>query len=93
MSSVTNAAELIRANMPFGLGGTLTVQQAWDVGLFIDSQVRPQDPRFAGSVADTRKRFHNTPSSMYGMTVNGVVLGDPATTPPSGTVPNTSSSK
>ena len=93
MTSVTNAAEFIRANMPFGLGGTLTVQQAWDVGLFIDSQVRPQDPRFVGSVAETRKRFHNTPSSMYGMTVNGEVLGGPATTPPFGTVPDTSSSK
>jgi len=93
MSSVTNAAEFIRANMPFGLGGILTVQQAWDVGLFIDSQIRPQDPRFVGSVAETRKRFHDTPSSMYGLTVNGAVLGDPATTPPSGTVPNTSASK
>jgi thiosulfate dehydrogenase len=93
MSSVTNAAEFIRANMPFGLGGTLTVQQAWDVGLFIDSQVRPEDPRFVGSVAETRKRFHNSPSSMYGLTVNGAVLGDPATTPPAGTVPATATGK
>jgi len=93
MASVKNAAEFIRANMPFGQGGTLTLQQAWDVGLFVDSQVRPQDPRFTGDVAETRKKFHDTPMSMYGMTVNGAVLGDPASTPPFGTVPNAGASK
>jgi thiosulfate dehydrogenase len=93
MASVKSAAEFIRANMPFGLGGTLTAQQAWDVGLFIDSQVRPQDPRFVRSVAETRKRFHDTPMSIYGMTVNGAVLGDPATTPAAGTVPDTDGAK
>jgi thiosulfate dehydrogenase len=91
MASVNNAAEFIRANMPFGLGGTLTVQR--DVASFMDSQVRPQDPRFVGNVAETRKRFHNTPYSMYGVTVNGVQLGDPATTPPAGTVLTAGGSK
>lgn len=87
MGSIKNAAEFIHANMPFGLGGTLTPQQAWDVATFMDSQVRPQDPRYAGSVAETRTKFHNTPMSMYGQTVNGAVLGDPAVTPPAGTIP------
>lgn len=87
MASVTNAAKFIHAYMPFGLSGTLSVQQAWDVATFIDSQIRPQDPRFVQSVAATRSRFHNTSSSMYGITVNGVLLGDPATTPADGTVP------
>jgi thiosulfate dehydrogenase len=87
MGSVKNAAEFIRENMPLGLGNTLTVQQTWDVAKYMDSQVRPQDPRFVGSVEETRKRFHNTPFSMYGRTVNGAVLGDPAVTPPAGTVP------
>jgi thiosulfate dehydrogenase len=87
MGSVKNAAEFIRANMPLGLGNTLTEQQAWDVATYIDSQVRPQDPRFVGNVEETRKKFHDTPFSMYGRTVNGAVLGDPAITPPAATVP------
>jgi thiosulfate dehydrogenase len=87
MTSIKSAAEFIHANMPLGLGGTLSVQQAWDVATYIDSQVRPQDPRFTGDVAETRKKHHDTPSSMYGLTVNGALLGDPASTPPAGTVP------
>lgn len=86
MTSIKNAAEFIHANMPLALGGTLSVQQSWDVAAFMDSQVRPQDPRFTGDVEQTRKKYHNTPFSMYGQTVNGVMLGDPAVTPPSGTV-------
>ena len=87
MASVKNAADFIHANMPLGAGGSLTPQQAWDVATYVDSQVRPQDPRFTGDVPATRKTFHDTPFSMYGQTVNGAVLGDPATTPPAGTVP------
>ena len=87
MTSIASAAAFIHANMPFGLGGTLTAQQSWDVAQFIDSQVRPQDPRFNGDVAATRKLYDNSASSMYGMMVNGVLLGDPAHTPPAGTVP------
>jgi thiosulfate dehydrogenase len=86
MTSIKNAAEFIHANMPLALGGTLSVQQSWDVAAFIDSQVRPQDPRFNGDVEQTRKKYHNTPFSMYGQTVNGVMLGDPAVTPPAGAV-------
>ncbi|MBV8458457.1 MAG: c-type cytochrome [Acetobacteraceae bacterium] len=87
MAEINTAAAFIRANMPYGAGGTLSVQQAWDVATYVDSQIRPQDPRFIQSVAETRKRFHDTPFSMYGLAVNGTVLGDPATTPPAGTVP------
>ena len=87
MASIKNAAGFIRANMPFGQAGSLTPQQAWDVGAYIDSQVRPQDPRFTGDVAETREKFHKTPFSMFGQTVNGQLLGDPAATPAAGTVP------
>lgn len=87
MGSIKNAAEFIHTNMPLGLGGSLTPQQAWDVAKYMDSQVRPQDPRFTGSVEETRKKFHDSASSMYGTTVNGAVLGDPAVTPAFGTVP------
>lgn len=75
MSSITNAAGFIKANMPLSQGNTLSDQEAWDVATFIDSQERPQDPRFSGSVAETRKKYHDSPMSMYGQSVNGVVLG------------------
>ena len=75
MSSISNAAGFIKANMPLSQGNTLSDQEAWDVATFIDSQERPQDPRFSGSVADTRKKYHDSPMSMYGQLVNGVVLG------------------
>lgn len=75
MGSIKNAADFIHANMPYGAAGTLSVQQAWDVATYIDSQERPQDPRFVGSVAETRKKFHDNKFSMYGKTVNGKVLG------------------
>lgn len=75
MGSIKNAAEFVHANMPYGAVGTLSVQQAWDVAQFIDSQDRPQDPRFVGSVAGTRAKFHNNKFSMYGETVNGHLLG------------------
>jgi thiosulfate dehydrogenase len=87
MGSIKNAAEFIRANMPLGQGGSLSVQQAWDVAAYMDSQMRPQDPRFTGDVEQTRKTYHDTPFSMYGRVVNGVMLGDPASTPPAGAVP------
>lgn len=78
MGSIKNSAEFLHANMPFGAVGTLTAQQAWDLAQYIDSQERPQDPRFTGNVAETRKKFHDTKYSMYGKTVNGQVLGAPA---------------
>jgi thiosulfate dehydrogenase len=75
MHEIQNAAGFIKANMPLGLGGTLTDQEAWDVAMFMDSHERPQDPRFNGSVAATRKKYHDTPTSLYGKVVNSHVLG------------------
>ena len=77
MHQLANSAGFIQANMPLGKGGSLSEQDAWDVALFMNSHERPQDPRFKGSVAATRKAFHDTEDSMYGMTVNGHVLGSP----------------
>lgn len=84
MTSIVNAAGFVKANMPLGLGGTLSDQDAWDVAAFIDSQERPQDPRFTGNVTETRKKFHDSPSSMYGLTVNGHVLGSDSVPPGGG---------
>ncbi|HVA58102.1 MAG: c-type cytochrome [Gemmatimonadaceae bacterium] len=75
MAVVNNAAGFIKANMPLGLGGTLSDQDAWDVAAFMDGHERPQDPRFAGSVEKTRALYHDSPMSRYGTTVNGVRLG------------------
>ena len=75
MHQVGNAAGFIKANMPLSQGESLSDQDAWDVALFIDSHERPQDPRFKGDVAATRKAYHDTPMSLYGTTVNGQLLG------------------
>ena len=45
MHRVPTAAAFIKANMPLGMGGTLTDQQAWDVAAFVNSHPRPKDPR------------------------------------------------
>jgi thiosulfate dehydrogenase len=82
MGNIKNAAAFIKANMPFSQASTLSDQDAWDVAAFIDSHERPQDPRFTGFVAETRKKFHDSATWMYGRTVNGAVLGDHS--PPSG---------
>lgn len=76
MTKVSTAAGFIKANMPFGLGGTLANQQTWDVAAFIDSHPRPQDPRFTGSVQDTRQKYHDA-DDYYGQVVRGVLLGAP----------------
>lgn len=81
MHQVNNAAGFIYENMPLGKGRSLTEQEAWDVALFMNAHERPQDPRFTGSVADTRKKFHDSPDSPYGMTINGRVLGSAAPRP------------
>jgi thiosulfate dehydrogenase len=75
MSDIDKAAGFIEANMPLGKGYSLSTQQAWDAAAFIDSQPRPQDPRFAGSVAATRAAHHANAESMYGRTANGILLG------------------
>ena len=81
MVNVGKAAGFIKSNMPFSRGDTLSDQEAWDVALFVDSHERPQDPRYTGSVARTRARFHDGDDSMYGLTVNGSVLGSHAMAP------------
>ena len=85
MSSIANAAGFIKANMPLSQGNSLSDQDAWNVAAYIDSQERPQDPRFNGSVAETRKEHHDSPFDMYGQSVDGVILG--SRSPPAGTVP------
>lgn len=77
MHQLDNAAAFIKANMPFSRGDTLSDQDAWDVAMFMNAHERPQDPRFEGSVSDTRKKYHDTPMSLYGTDFQGHVLGAP----------------
>lgn len=77
MEQTSTAAAFIKANMPYGAGETLSDQQAWDVAAFVVSHPRPQDPRFTGSVATTRAKYHRA-DSYYGRVVNGKLLGAPA---------------
>ena len=81
MAGVNTAAAFIKANMPFGLRDALTDQEAWDVAMYVNSRPRPQDPRFTGDVAETRKKFHSGKWSLYGTERDGVLLGDPSTYP------------
>src|SRR3546814_9814525 len=80
--SIATAAAFIKANMPLSQGDTLTDQQAWDVAYFIDAHERPQDPRFNGSLEETRQKFHGSPNDLYGREIDGTVLGAHST--PSG---------
>ena len=53
--------------MPYGRGGMLNDQQAWDVALFMNSHERPKDPRAKGSISQTRDQFHDE-NCLYGRT-------------------------
>lgn len=85
MTRLDNAAAFIKANMPLGRGGSLSDQDAWDVAMYMDAHERPQDPRYTGNLAQTRKQFHDSALSLYGTMVDGRLLGSqPATAKPSG---------
>jgi thiosulfate dehydrogenase len=76
MASIDTAASFIKHNMPWGLTDALGDQEAWDIAIYINSRERPQDPRFTGTVAETRAQFHDNPWSLYGTEVDGHILGD-----------------
>jgi thiosulfate dehydrogenase len=74
MHRINTAAQFIRANMPLGRGGMLSVQQAWDVAYFVNSHERPQDPRYNGNLAQTNKKYHDH-QCRYDQKVAGHTLG------------------
>ena len=82
MGSIKNAAGFIKANMPLSQGNTLSDEDAWNVAAYVDSHDRPQDPRFEGSVAQTRKKYHDSKMSLYGTKVGDTLLGQ--NSPPAG---------
>ena len=81
MHQIGNAAGFIKANMPLGQAGMLSDQEAWDVAYFMNAHERPQDPRYAESVAATRAKYHDSDDSLYGIEVNGHLLGSDSPRP------------
>lgn len=75
MHRVNTAAAFIRANMPLGKGGSLTVQQAWDVAYYLNGHERPQDPRYQGAVEKTKNSYHQH-ACRYGKKVREHILGN-----------------
>lgn len=65
MHRVDTAAGFIKANMPYGKGGSLSDQEAWDVALYMNSHPRPEDPRRKGSIQQARDEFHQE-NCLYG---------------------------
>ncbi len=81
MHQLDRAAAFIKRNMPLGAGEMLTDQEAWDVAAYMNSQPRPQDPRFTSDVETTRELYHRGHEyDFYGREVDGRVLGAPAQT-------------
>src|SRR5699024_5868666 len=73
----TRRSSDLKHNMPLGQPGLLSDQEAWDIAQFMNSNERPQDPRFIDDVETTRKTFEKFHQhTMYGQKVNGKVLGD-----------------
>ena len=76
MARVFTLATFIKWNMPLGQPGKLSDQEAWDVAEFVNSQERPQDPRFTGDAKETREQFLNFHKhSRYGTERDGKILG------------------
>jgi thiosulfate dehydrogenase len=80
MHQVDRAAGFIKTSMPYGAGGTLSDQEAWDVAAYVNSRPRPEDPRFTESVEKTRALYHGDHEhDYYGREVDGLLLGAPGT--------------
>jgi thiosulfate dehydrogenase len=78
MHKIDTAAAFIKHNMPLGIVGSLSDQEAWDVAAFMNSQERPQDPRYEGDLAATTEQFHAGKFDYYGKrkTPEGHLLGE-----------------
>ena len=74
MHDLEKAAGFIKHNMPLG-NADLSEAEAWDVALYLNSFPRPQDPRWLGSVADTR-RFFQRGTNTYGLETANGLMGD-----------------
>ena len=64
--------------MPLGAAPLINDEDAWDIAAYVDSQERPQDPRYTGDVAETLALYADTfhQHTYYGKEVDGKVLAD-----------------
>lgn len=78
ISRVFTLAGFIKYNMPLGAAPLIEDTDAWDIAAYVDSQERPQDPRYTGDIAETLALYKDTfhKHTMYGQEVDGKVLGD-----------------
>lgn len=78
ISRVFTLASFIKHNMPLGKPNSVSDQDAWDIAQYINSQERPQDPRYTGNIKETHKLYNETfyKHSMYGQKYKGKILGD-----------------
>jgi thiosulfate dehydrogenase len=62
------AAGFIKNNMPLGQPNSLSDREAWDIAFYMDSQERPQEPRYTGNVQETLELYGPTfhKNSLYG---------------------------
>ncbi len=74
MHRINTAASFIKMNMPYGKGGSLSDQQAWDVAMFVNSHERPRDPRYKGKFAELDKTYHKH-QCRHGDEVDDKILG------------------
>lgn len=75
-----SAAGFIQNNMPLGQPNSLSDQEAWDLAFYMNSQERPQDPRYTGDIEETLELYGPTfhKNSLYGQVRehDGHRLGD-----------------
>lgn len=78
ISRVFTLAGFIKYNMPLGAAPLINDEDAWDIAAYVDSQERPQDPRYTGDVAETLALYADTfhQHTYYGKEVDGKVLAD-----------------
>lgn len=78
ITRIFTLAGFIHHNMPLGQPYTMSVQDSWDMADYINSQERPQDPRYTGDVRETRAMYEDSfhRSTYYGLEKQGRLLGD-----------------
>ena len=78
ITRIFTLAGFIHHNMPLGQPHSMSVQESWDLADYINSQERPQDPRYTGDVVETRALYLDTfhKSTFYGLEKQGRLLGD-----------------
>lgn len=78
IARVFTLASFTKHNMPLGQPNSVSEQDAWDIAQYVNSQERPQDPRYTGDVTETLDKYKDTfhKHTMYGQEVDGKILGD-----------------